>query len=67
MRRQEHYAANAAVKRLMFIFEVMADEYNEEAELQHREEIQDCTSVLRPERTVQLTCQIGEELWISER
>ena len=35
VKRSEHYAANAAGIRADIIFEVMADEYNDEAELQH--------------------------------
>lgn len=34
-RRSEHYAANAAGQRVDIVFAVMADEYNDEAELDY--------------------------------
>lgn len=59
VRRQEHYAANAAGQTVDVIFEVMADEYNEEAELQHRERRYKIVRAYSDRRgRVQLTCQI---------
>lgn len=35
VRRSEHYAANASGVRADIVYAIMADEYNEEAELEH--------------------------------